>query len=56
MVPRSRKRSRHVALMVKVPAAATLLLSGCGPERVEQGVVYQDVQECSQQNPETTAQ
>jgi uncharacterized protein YgiB involved in biofilm formation len=56
MLPHSRKRSRHVALMVMVPAATSLLLSGCGPNLVEQGVVYQDVQECSQQNPETTAQ
>lgn len=54
MLQRSRKRSRHASLIMMVPAATGLLLAGCGPQRVEQGVVYQDVDQCSQQNPQAT--
>ncbi|MFZ9583661.1 MAG: DUF1190 domain-containing protein [Pseudohongiellaceae bacterium] len=56
MSVRARKRSRSSTLIVMVPAT-TLLVSACGgPNRVEQGVVYQDAAECSAQNPEASEQ
>jgi uncharacterized protein YgiB involved in biofilm formation len=47
------KRSNKVALVLMVPT--TLLMTAC-VERAEQGVVYTNVEECSQSNPDAAAQ
>lgn len=49
MTSRRFKRSSKVALVLMVPT--TLMMTACVKERVEQGVVYTNAEECSQSNP-----